>query len=187
MRKLIAGINMTIDGYCDHTAIDPDADIHNHYTELLNEVDTLLYGRITYDLMQFWQTLIKTPSGEKSMDDFAMAIDKIPKIVFSDTLKETGWHSAELAHQSLEDTVKQLKQQPGRAILAGSRSIIIQLLQLKLVDELQLCIHPVAAGGGLPLFEHLKERIEFKLTKTKTFDCGAIIQYYEPLNASKLE
>ena len=96
MRKLIAAINMTLDGFCDHTAIIPDEEIHQHYADLLDNADVVLYGRITYQLMQFWQTLVKNPSGEKSMDDFAMAIDKIPKIVFSHTLKNIEWDSAKL-------------------------------------------------------------------------------------------
>ena len=73
---------MTLDGFCDHTVILPDEEIHQHYMELLLDADAVLYGRITYQLMQFWQTLVKNPSGEKSMDDFAVAIDKIPKIVY---------------------------------------------------------------------------------------------------------
>ncbi|MCZ7615761.1 MAG: hypothetical protein M5T52_19985 [Ignavibacteriaceae bacterium] len=72
MRKIIAAINMTLDGFCDHTAIIPDEEIHQHYADLLSNADAVLYGRITYQLMQFWQTLIKNPSGEKSMDDFAV-------------------------------------------------------------------------------------------------------------------
>jgi hypothetical protein len=82
-RKLIEGINMTLYGFCDHTAIIPDEEIHQHYTEILSDADAILYGRITYQLMEYWQTLVKNPLGEKSMDDWAMAIDKIPKIVFS--------------------------------------------------------------------------------------------------------
>lgn len=173
---------MTLDGYCDHTAINPDEEIHQHYTDLLTNSDVILYGRITYQLMQFWQTLLEKPSGEKSMDDFAMAIDKVPKIVFSNTLQATGWDSATLANQPLKEEVLQLKQSHGGSndILVGSRSIIMQLMNLKLIDELQLCIHPVIAGGGLPLFENMKDRMNLKLIKTKTFSGGAITLYYEP-------
>jgi len=152
MRKLIAAINMTLDGFCDHAAGLPDEEIHQHYTDLLDNADVILYGRITYQLMQFWQTLLKNPSGEKSMDDFAIAIDKIPKIVFSHKLKNTEWDSAKLANQPIEEIVKELKQQSGRDILVGSRSLIIQLMKLNLIDEYQLCVHPVVAGSGLPLF-----------------------------------
>lgn len=182
MRKIIAAINMTIDGFCDHTAIIPDEEIHQHYTDLLNNAGAVLYGRITYQLMQYWQTLIKNPSGEKSMDDFAMAIDKIPKIVFSHKLKSTEWDSAKLADQPLEEVVLELKQQSGKDIFVGSRSLIIQLMKLNLIDEYQLCVHPVVAGSGLPLFENINERTIFKLIKTKTFRGGAVTLYYEPIN-----
>jgi dihydrofolate reductase len=130
--------------------------------------------------MQYWQTLIKKPSGEKSMDDFALAIDKVLKIVFSNTLKSTEWASAELSNQSLENEVVALKQQPGAPIFVGSRSLIIQLMKLNLIDEFQLCVHPVVAGGGLPLFENITDRTILKLVKTKTFSGGAIILYFEP-------
>jgi dihydrofolate reductase len=182
MRKIIAAINMTIDGFCDHTVIIPDEEIHQHYANLLSNADAVLYGRITYQLMQYWQTLIKNPSGEKSMDDFAMTINKIPKIVFSHKLKNTEWDSAKLASQPIEEMVIELKQQPGRDILIGSRSLIVELTNLNLIDEYQLCIHPVIVGKGLSLFENINDRTIFKLIKTKTFRGGAVTLYYEPTN-----
>lgn len=185
MRKVIAAINMTLDGFCDHTVITPDEEIHQHYTDLLNNAGVILYGRTTYQLMQYWQTLVENPSGEKSMDDFAMAIDKLPKIVFSHTLKNTEWDSAKLANQPIEETVTTLKQQPGRDIFVGSRSLILQLMELNLIDEYQLCVHPVVAGSGLPLFENISNKTTFKLVKTKTFGGGAVTLYYEPENKKK--
>lgn len=180
MRKVIAAINMTIDGFCDHTAGIPDEEIHHHYADLLDKAGVVLYGRITYQLMQFWQTLLKNPSGEKSMDDFAKAIDKVPKIIFSNTLKNTDWDSAKLADQPIEETVKELKQEPGRDILIGSRSLILQLMKLNMIDEYQLCVHPVIEGKGLPLFENVNHRTILKLMNTKTFSGGAVILYYQP-------
>ena len=182
MRKLIAAINMTLDGFCDHTVLLPDEEIHQHYTELLNGADAILYGRITYQLMKYWQPLVKNPTGEKTMDDFAMAIDKIPKIVFSHTLKNVEWESAKVANRSLEEEILELRQQPGRNILVGSRSLIIQLMKLNLIDEYQLCVYPVVAGSGLPLFENINDRTILKLIKTKTFSGGAVTLYYEPIN-----
>ena len=180
MRKIIAAINMTLDGFCDHTAVLPDEEIHQHYADLISNADAILYGRITYQLMQFWQTLVKSPSGEKSMDDFAIAMDKIPKIVFSHTLENVDWDSAKLSNQPLENEVLELRQQPGKDIFVGSRSLLIQLSKLNLIDEYQLCVHPVIAGTGLPLFENINNRYILTLTKTKTFRGGAIILYYEP-------
>lgn len=181
MRKVIAAINMTLDGSCDHTAGIPDEEVHQHYTDLLNSADTILYGRITYQLMEYWRTILENPSDKKSMNDFAAAIDKIPKIVFSHTLEDLDWSSASLSDQAIEEEVLALKQQSGKDILVGSRSLIIQLMNLNLLDELQLCIYPVIAGTVLPLFENIKGRNLLKLIKTKTFGSGAVILYYEPL------
>ena len=173
---------MTLDGFCDHTAIVPDEEIHHHYEALLHEGDAILYGRVTFQLMKFWQTLLENPSGDKSMDDFAIAMDKIPKIVFSHTLKDTEWDSAKLSKQTLEEEVLVLKKQSGKDIFVGSRSLIIQLMKINLIDEYQLCVHPVLAGGGLPLFENMVDRTILRLVKTKTFGGGAITLYYVPAN-----
>jgi len=188
MRKVIAAINMTLDGFCDHTAIIPDEEIHNHYTNLLSNGGTILYGRITYQLMEFWKTLVENPSGEKSMDDFAVVVDKIPKIVYSHTLKVVDWKSTRLANRGLEEEVLALKKsrpasggRGSKNILVGSRSLIMQLLKLNLIDEFQLCVHPVVAGSGLSLFENLNDKTAFKLIKTKTFKGGAVVLYYEPI------
>jgi dihydrofolate reductase len=182
MGKIIAVINMTLDGVCDHTVLLPDEEIHQHYTELLSGADGILYGRTTYQLMQFWQTLLKNPLGEKSMDDFAMAMDKIPKIVFSHTLKNVEWESATVAKLDLKEEVLKLKQQSGKDIFIGSRSLIMQLMKLNLIDGFQLCVHPVVAGSGMPLFENMNDRTIFKLMRTKTFSGGAVTLYYEPTN-----
>lgn len=180
MRKVIAAFNTTIDGNCDHTAGIADEELHQHYSYLLDNAGVILYGRTTYQLMQYWQTLIKNPTGEKASDDFAKAIDKIPKIVFSSNLKNTDWETAEIATNPIEVVIKKLKQQSGKDIFIGSRSLIVQLINLNLIDELQLCIQPVIAGKGLSLFENLNDRVIFKLKKTKNFNNGAIILYYEP-------
>ena len=181
MRKVIAAINMTLDGFCDHTAgFFADEELHYHYADLLNNTGVLLYGRTTYQLMQFWQTLLKNPSEEKSMNDFAVSIDKIEKLVFSNTLKETGWDTAKLVNRPLDEEVLELKQQSGKDIFVGSRSLIIQLLNSDLIDEFQICIHPVIEGKGLPLFDQIKSRTFFKLVKTKSLNSGATVFYYKP-------
>jgi dihydrofolate reductase len=184
MRKLIAAINMTLDGFCDHTAVSPDEEVHQHYAALLEGADIILYGRITFELMKFWQDLVKNPSGDAAMDEFAVAIDSIPKLVFSNTMKDTGWNSAELSDQPLHRTARRLKEQAGKDILVGSRSLIIQLLKAGLVDELQLCIHPVLAAKGLPLFKDINDRMELALTNRKSFKGGATILYLEPPRTS---
>lgn len=180
MRKLIAGINMTLDGRFDHNAVVPDEEIHNHYAEQLRNADTALFGRITYQLMTYWQSLLSNPSGNKAMDDFAAAIDSIRKIVFSKTLTELDWPTASLAKRELKEEVLELRQQPGRDILVSSRSIIIGLMNLNLIDELQLCVHPVSAGKGHMLFEFLNIKSEFTLVRSKTFKSGAVLLCYRP-------
>jgi len=181
MRKVIAAINVSLDGFCDHTVGIADEELHQHYTDLLNNADTLLYGRITYKLMEsYWPTLVKSPSGNKEIDEFALAIDKITKIVFSRTLKSIEWESAKLANRDLEEVVIELRKQSGKDILVGSPSLIVALTKLGIIDEYQLCVHPVIAGNGLPLFKDVNAKITLKLKKTKPVGSGAITLYYEP-------
>jgi dihydrofolate reductase len=180
MAKLIAAMNMTLDGFCDHTAMIADEEIHQHYAELLDNAGTVLYGRITYQLMEYWTTVVKNPTGIKSMDEFAVAIDKIPKIVFSRTLKDVEWKTAKVAKRDIKEEVLELKQQAGKDILVGSPSLIVASAQLDLIDEYQLGVQPTVLGSGLPLFKNIKDRVDLRLLKTKTFGCGAIILYYEP-------
>lgn len=170
---------MTLDGFCDHTAISPNDEIHQHYADLLSNAGAVLYGRITFQLMKYWQNIVENPTGNQSMDNFALIMDRVPKIVFSHTLKNVEWASAELANLPLAEMVTAFKKQSGGEILVGSRSIIIQLLKLNLIDEFQLCIHPIIAGRGLPLFENIG-RTSLKLIKTKNFKGGAVILSYQP-------
>ncbi len=180
MRKLIAGLNMSLDGFCDHTAMIADEEIHQHYTDLLKESDTLLYGRITYQLMEsYWPSVVKNPSGNRPMDDFAAAIDQIQKIVFSRTLKTVNWKNSILKKEIIKEEISELKHQAGRPILAGSPSLIVALSQLDLIDEYQIGIQPTVLGSGLVLFKNIRKRMDLKLVKTKTFGCGAIMLYYE--------
>ena len=179
MRKIIAGINMTLDGFCDHTAIIPDEEIHLHYADLLRSAGIALYGRVTYQLMEYWRTVAKNPTSNKAMDEFAVVMDNIPKIVFSRTLKDIDWETARIAKRDIKEEVLELRQQPGGDILVGSPSLILSLMKLNLVDEYQFCVHPVIVGSGLPLFKNINDKVNLKLLKTKTFGSGAVILYYE--------
>ena len=187
MSKIIAAINMTLDGFCDHTAGIADEELHQHYAELLRSADAVLYGRITYQLMEYWQTIIKNPTGNKAIDEFALTIDNIPKIVFSHTLKNIEWKTAKLARRDLKQEVIGLRQQAGKDILVGSPGLIVALTKLNLIDEYQLCVHPVIIGSGLPLFKNISDRIILKLLKTKTFGSGAIVLYYEPAKNDQIK
>jgi len=177
-RRVIAAINMTLDGFCDHTAVIADAELHDHYSRLLEASGAALYGRKTYELMQYWQPFLSRPTGRRSEDEFAVTIDKIPKIVFSRTLKDLHWSTARLATKGLGEEVADLKRQEGGDILVGSPGLIVSLSQLHLIDEYQLCVHPVVAGSGLPLFKDLGTRLELHFLRSKTFASGAVVLYY---------
>lgn len=181
MRQLIASMNMTLDGICDHTAGIADEELHDHYTELLRGAGALLYGRVTYQLMEFWRDVQAHPTGQKSMDDFAVVMDQTPKVVFSRTMDTVSWSSARLATQPLEAEVKALKAQPGKPIYAGSPSLIVQLMNLHLVDELHLCIHPVIQGSGKLLFNDIADRTLLNLKELKRLGNGTLLVRYEAM------
>ena len=172
---------MSLDGFCDHTAMTPDDEILQHYNELLRHADTLLYGRTTYQLMEsYWPAVVKKPTGNKPTDEFAVLIDDISKIVFSRTLKNAGWKNAKVAKAGIKEEVLELKQQAGKNIVAGSPGLIITLMQLDLIDEYQLVVLPIILGNGLRLFKNINDGINLKLIKTKIFGSGSITLYYEP-------
>jgi len=172
---------MTLDGFCNHTAMIADEEIHQHYNELLSNADTLIYGRITYQLMEsYWPSVVKNPTGNKPLDEFAVLIDNISKIVFSRTLKHVDWKNTQLKKEVIKEEVLELKQQVGKNILVGSPSLIVALTHLDLIDEYELGVQPIVLGSGLPLFKNVKDRINLKLLKMKTFNCGAVTLYYEP-------
>jgi dihydrofolate reductase len=184
MRKLIAAINMTLDGFCDHTAMIADEEIHQHYNELLSSADVILYGRTTYQLMEsYWPTVAKHPTGNKPMDEFAVIIDNISKVVFSHRLTNVEWKNSRVAKRGIKEEVLELKQSRdggSKDILVGSPSLIVASMNLNLIDEFQLSIQPTIVGKGLPLFKNIHDRVDFKLLRTKTFGCGAVTLYLEP-------
>ena len=181
MRKLIAAMNMTLDGFCNHEAMSADEEIHQHYNELLSNADTLIYGRITYQLMEsYWPSVVKNPTGNKPMDEFAVLIDNISKIVYSRTLQYVDWKNTTLKKEVIQEEILELKQQTSKNIVVGSPGLIVALTHLDLIDEYQLGVQPTVLGSGLPLCKNIRDRIDLKLLKTKTFGCGAVMLYYEP-------
>ncbi|NEU07869.1 dihydrofolate reductase [Flavihumibacter sp. R14] len=181
MRKLIAAINMTLDGFCDHTAGIADDELHRHYSELLSNAGAVLYGRITYQLMEsFWPSVAKKPTGNKVIDEFAVNMDNASKIVFSRSLEKVDWKNSTLKKKIVKEEILELKQADGKSLFVGSPSLIVALGILDLIDEYQLCVHPVVLGSGLPLFKNVRDRIDLKLLKTKTFGSGVVLGYYEP-------
>jgi dihydrofolate reductase len=184
MRKLIAAMNMTLDGFCDHKAMIADDETHEHYNELLSNAGDIIYGRITYQLMEdFWPTVVKNPTGNEAADKFAVIIDNMSKIIYSRTLQHVDWKNTVLKNELIKKDVRELKQQEGNYILVGSPGMIVALTQLDLIDEYQISVQPTILGNGLTLFKNIKERIDLKLLKTKTFECGAVTFYYETVRA----
>jgi dihydrofolate reductase len=184
MRKLIAAINMTLDGFCDHTATVADDELHEHYNQLLGTADTILWGRTTYQLMEsYWPTIVKNPTGNKPTDEFAVLIDNISKIVYSRTLKNVDWKNTRLKSEVNKEEVLELKRSRyggSKNMFVGSPGLIAAFMPLDLIDEYQLCVQPIILGSGLPLFKNVKGRMNLKLLKTKPFRSGAITLYYEP-------
>ena len=179
MRKLISSINITLDGFCDHTAVIADDELHQQANELLKSADTMLFGRVTYQLMEAgWPPLVKKPTGNKPMDEFARLIDNIHKIVFSQTLKKVIWKNTKLLAGGIKEEVEKLKQQPGRNIIVGSPTLIVTLAQLGLIDEYRFCVQPIILGNGLPLFKNISQRIDLPLLSTKTFGSGVVTLCY---------
>jgi dihydrofolate reductase len=170
---------MTLDGFCDHTAMIADDELHRHFNELFKSADTVLYGRITYQLMEAgWPPIVQHPTGKAPMDEFAVLIDDIEKIVFSGSLRQLPWRNSRLATAPLQDEVNALKAKPGKYILAGSPSLIVALSNMGLIDEYQLALQPIVLGKGLPLFKNITNRLQLSLLQTKTLASGVIILYY---------
>ena len=182
LRKLIFSINLTIDGFADHTAMIADAELHDFFTNLLSTVDIILFGRKTYQLMaSYWPTVPEDPGSTKSEIEFARKYNSLRKIVFSKTLDKVGWTNSILAIDNLEEEARKLKQQPGKNISAGSISIASALTKLGLIDEYWFLVHPVILGKGKQLFEDFNNRVTLKLIDTKKLNSGVVVLHYQKI------
>jgi dihydrofolate reductase len=132
----------------------------------------------------FWPGLVEEPSGNQPLDDFAVLIDNIPKIVYSTTLDEVSWKNSILVNSIDKKEVLKWKEEYQHDIFVGSPSLINAFTNLELIDEYQLCVHPVVLGRGLRLFRNLDEKLELDLLKTKSFECGAVVMYYSRKKAN---
>ncbi len=180
MRKIVFSINMTLDGFADHKAAIADNELHDFFTNLLDDAGTVLLGRKTYEMMaSYWPFADQDPKSTKSELKFADKYNNISKLVFSKTLKDVKWNNAALAKSNLIDEVLKLKNQKGKAVFAGSLSIASALAEKNLIDEYWLLIHPIVLGKGKPLFENLKSRINLKLIETKTLGSGVVVLHYQ--------
>ena len=180
MSKLIAAMNMSLDGFCDHTSMIADDELHQHYNEILVNAGALIYGRITYQLMEsYWPSVVLNPTGNSPIDQFAVLIDKIPKIVYSRSLEKVDWKNTTLKKEIIIEEIIRLRQQSDKNIYVGSPGLIATFTQLSLIDEYQLGVQPTILGSGLTLFKNIRDRIDLKLIKTKTLGSGVIFLYYE--------
>ena len=181
MRNLIFAINLTLDGCCDHTKPIGGDEILEHYTHLLREVDLLVFGRKTYQLMvPFWPEVAKSQSMTKASNEFARTFDSIDKIVFSRSLDSAEDKNTRIVRTNLHDEILRLKQEQGKHILVGGVSVPSQLIELGLVDEYRFVVGPIVAGEGRRLLEgvSLAERLQVKLVATKIFESGCVALRY---------
>jgi dihydrofolate reductase len=181
MRPLRYSINVTLDGCCDHRAgIPPDEDLHRHAAENLARADALLFGRVTYEMMEAaWRA--RAPAGARPdwMEPFARTIDAAKKYVVSSTLERVDWN-AELVRGDLGRAVQQLKRESGKGLFVGGVKLPLALAELGLIDEYEFVVHPTLAGHGPTLFAGLSKRIDLKLVSRLEFGSGAVAMRYEP-------
>jgi dihydrofolate reductase len=179
-RPLRYSINVTLDGCCDHRAIDPDEDLHRHAVENLNRADALLFGRVTYEMMEAAFRPPALPDARPSwMEPFARTIHAAKKYVVSSTLDRVDWN-AELVRGDLEKAVQQLKRETGKGLLTGGVKLPLALAELGLIDEYEFVVHPRIAGHGPSLFAGLSKGVDLKLVSRLEFAGGAVALRYEP-------
>jgi dihydrofolate reductase len=183
MRKILSFMVATVDGYYEgpNQEFDwpvVDEEFNEFGVQQLDEVDTLLFGRRTYELMAgYWPT----PAAEEDDPRVRARMNSLAKIVVSRTLAEAGWANTRLVKDDVAAELTELKQEPGKDIaIFGSSELTVSLLELGLVDELRIMVHPVVLGDGRSLFRTAGERISLKLLKTRPFSSGSVMLYYQP-------
>ena len=182
MRKLIYGINISLDGCCDHTKFGGHKDVHNYFQELLENADLIIYGRKTYELMvPFWPEVAESQSMDETSNAFAKVFAGLKRVVVSKTLDVAGDPHTTVIRDNLKEEILKLKQQPGKAISTGGVELPAKLIELGLVDEFHMVVHPVIVGQGRRLFTEmsLPENQDLKLIDTKTLSSGCIAMRYE--------
>ncbi len=180
MRPLRYSINVTLDGCCDHRAIPADEALHRHAIENLNQADALLFGRVTYEMMEAaFRPSAQTEARPDWTDPFARTIDAAKKYVVSSTLERVDWN-AEFVRGDLGTAVQQLKQEPGKGLLLGGVKLPLALAEMGLIDEYEFVVHPRVAGYGPTLFAGLSKHVELRLVSHLEFGSGAVAMRYEP-------
>ena len=181
MRKLIFAINTTLDGCCDHTKQIADEETHKYFTHLMQDVDLLVFGRKTYQLMvPFWPEVARSQSMSQASNEFARTFVSIKKVVFSRSLDSAEDRNTRIVRTNLRDEILKLKQEQGKDILVGGVDIPSQLMELGLVDEYRFVVGPIVVGEGRRLLEgvSLPERQQLKLVDSKIFESGCVALRY---------
>jgi dihydrofolate reductase len=181
MRNVIFAINLTLDGCCDHTKFNPDEDTFGYFTHLLRDVDLLVYGRKTYQLMvPYWPDIAKSQSETKADIEFAQIFVSKKKVVFSGSLASAEDENTTIVRTNLRDEILKLKQEQGKSILVGGVDVPSQLMELGLIDEYRFVVSPIIAGEGRRLFEgvNLPEKCQLRLVESKTFKSGCLALRY---------
>jgi dihydrofolate reductase len=179
MRPLRYSINVTLDGCCDHRVGVPDEELHRHATETLLEADALLFGRVTYQMMEAAFRPAWTGERPDWMEPFRRTIDAARKYVVSSTLERVDWN-AEFVRGDLAKAVQQLKEEPGKGLFTGGVKLPLALAELGLIDEYEFVVQPRIAGHGPTLFAGLSRRLELKLVSRREFASGAVALRYKP-------
>ncbi len=179
MRPLRYSINVTLDGCCDHRAIPADEELHRHAVENLAQADALLFGRVTYEMMESaWRLSTRTMTMPDWTEPFARTIDAAKKYVVSSTLDRVDWN-AQLVRGDLGKAVQQLKQESGNGLFVGGVKLPLALAELGLIDEYEFVVHPRLAGYGPTLFAGLSKHVDLKLVSRLEFGSGAVAMRYE--------
>lgn len=183
MRPLRYSINVTLDGCVDHAVGRPDEESHRHSTKTLERADALLFGRVTYELME---SAFRPPGQLEGMADwmmpFARMIDGARKYVVSRTLDEVDWN-AELLRGDLGDSVQALKDEPGAGLYVGGVQLPLALAELGLIDEYEFVVQPKLVGRGPTLFAGLSQHLDLELVGRNEFGSGAVALQYVPRSA----
>jgi dihydrofolate reductase len=180
MRPLRYSINVTLDGCCDHRVMVADEDLHRHAVENLAQADALLFGRVTYEMMEAaWRQPVETGARPDWMEPFARTIDAAKKYVVSSTLKRVDWN-AELVRGDLREAVERLKREPGKGLFVGGVKLPQALAELGLIDAYEFIVHPRVAGHGPTLFAGLSKCVNLKLVSRLELGSGAVAMQYEP-------
>jgi dihydrofolate reductase len=181
MRELFSFLLTTVDGYFEAPRQEfdwpnVDDEFNDFAVKQLDEVDTLLFGRVTYEMMAgYWPT----PAARQDDPAITARMNGISKIVVSRTLQGAEWANTKLV--STTEELRGLKDQPGKSIaIFGSSDLTVSLLQMGLVDQLRIMVNPVVLGAGKSAFSTAAERIDLRLVRSRPFDSGNVLLYYEP-------